>query len=97
MPKKGSRRVLVQGVAYRFMVRSEGPNRETLRITVEPEDYPGHVLIATFGAHLLSPVGGPQVEQIIRYARRQGWAPNVMTNFALGDTAIQEMISASLA
>lgn len=94
MPKKGSRGITVDGVSYRFMVRDEGDNQETLRVTIEPEAHPGHVCVARYGRHLLDPIGQPQVEQIIRYARGQGWAPASMSNYVMGDQAIKDMLKA---
>lgn len=93
MPKKGSRGINVDGAAYRFMVSDEEGGK-MLRVTIESGAHPGHVLVATFGRHLLDPIGNPQVEHIIRYARHVGWAPAVMNNFALGNQDIAEMLDA---
>ena len=92
MPRKGSRPVHVDGATYRFMVRDEGHNQETLRVVVEPEAYPGHVFIATFGRHLLDPIGIPQAATLVRYALKVGWAPAAMSNFVLGETDILDML-----
>ena len=110
MPKKGSRLINVGGISYRFMVRDEGQqlpakegSRETLRatlvVTVEPEENPGHVFVASFRRDKLpelDPVGKPVVERLIRLALQQGWAPKLMHNFTLTETVIQEHASLPL-
>jgi hypothetical protein len=101
MPKKGSRLVDVNGVSYRFMVREEGrqvfdqndlnPVRENLKVLVEAVDSPGHILTAIFNRFKnpgLDPVGPKGVIRLVQIALKQGWAPKVMANFVLAESAI---------
>ncbi|WP_410653940.1 hypothetical protein [Amycolatopsis sp. lyj-112] len=87
--RKGSRRIVVDEIAYRWVVRRKPTYTQeqgcAMSYAVELEDARGAVLVVqTDHAHPLNFMGEPSkavlpsdVERAIRLALAQGWAPEV--------------------
>lgn len=90
MPRKGSRKVVVAGTTYRFMVRKERPWR--VSVTVEDEANPGRVLMVGFGENRCPGIGTAEVAAFIAHAKKTGWTPTAMGNFYMTDTAVDEAL-----
>ncbi|MGK5733362.1 hypothetical protein [Streptomyces sp. URMC 124] len=88
LPRKGSRRIVVDGVAYRWRVRrkvtyGQGMCWSPLAYAVEHAESPGTTLVVRtgrphpgnwMGGHT-SPVLPSDVSGAVRAARARGWAP----------------------
>jgi hypothetical protein len=69
LPRKGSRRIVVEGVAYRWF-------GSTAALTAHHEEQPGSMLIVPLGRTWIAPPPLPsEVADLIRQALRQGWRP----------------------
>ncbi|CAM5663298.1 hypothetical protein [Streptomyces chartreusis] len=86
--RKGARRIVVDGTAYRWRLRgrptySQGLTWSPCTFAVEYEDSPGTTLVVTTGQpHPSNWIGGEAVPVLpsgvaaaIRRALRQGWTP----------------------
>jgi hypothetical protein len=85
--KAGSRRIVVDGVAYRWRIRRRATNGQadygsgTLHVAVEPDGQPGSVLVVlsdrphpkNWGTKAVVPVTPSDVAGWIRQAGRAGW------------------------
>lgn len=108
IPKKGSRVIAVDGVAYRWRIRrkptySQGLAQGALTFAVELAQDPGSVLVVTTDsarpdnwvtapARTVRPV---EVADTIRAALRQGWRPDQPgLAIHMGATASAELASA---
>ncbi|MFP8963793.1 hypothetical protein ACLIYP_25060 [Streptomyces nanhaiensis] len=89
VPRKGSRRLNVEGVAYRWRVRGrptyeQGLVMSPLTYAVELAEAPGSTLVVTTGrAHPGNWIGAPadpvlpsQVAAAVLAALARGWAPH---------------------
>ncbi|MEU7169147.1 hypothetical protein AB0A70_31595 [Streptomyces morookaense] len=88
LPRKGSRRIVVDGVTYRWTVRGrptydQGLCWSPLTFAVEHADSPGTTLVVRTGrphpgnwmGQPTEPVLPSAVADAIRTARRKGWTP----------------------
>jgi len=88
IPKKGSRRIVVDGASYRWRVRgkptySQANTWAGLNLAVELEDVAGSILVVRLTQPHPSnwmnaeapPVLPSEVERLIRLALVQGWNP----------------------
>lgn len=73
MPKRGTRRITVDGVAYRWVARNRP---EGVRVVVQSVEPPGAVLVLRSGQNLAATHVLPsRVTAAIRDARSAGWEP----------------------
>lgn len=90
LPKKGSRRIVVDGVAYRWTVRGrptydQGMCWSPLTFAVEHVESPGTTLVVrtnqphpgNWTGRLTSPVLPSDVAGAIQTARADGWTPEL--------------------
>lgn len=94
IPRKGSRRVDVDGKEFRYLVREDGsaydeennPHPESVLVTVqEDDDRPGRVLQWKwpYGASVMP----EDIRGAVRLAMERGWVPSERGGpFLLGDT-----------
>ncbi|GGZ98068.1 hypothetical protein GCM10010371_67220 [Streptomyces subrutilus] len=88
LPKKGSRRIVVNGVAYRWRVRrrptyDQGMSWSPLTYAVEQADAPGTTLMVrtdrphpgNWMSELTFPVLPSSVAAAVQAAREKGWTP----------------------
>ena len=74
IPKKGSRRICVNGVDYRYIARELSPG---VRITVQQSDPPGSVLVLKSDQdRAVAHVPPSQIAALIHRAVRDGWDPH---------------------
>jgi hypothetical protein len=94
MPRRGTRQIKVNGVPYRFRVRALKPSiGPRLRVLIEDETSPGHILTVEFAERRCSTVGPEEISAFIQFARNAGWV-RAMRSFILADTAVDEALVA---
>ncbi|MEU8545699.1 hypothetical protein AB0C81_01610 [Streptomyces roseoverticillatus] len=90
LPKKGSRRIVVDGTAYRWRLRGrptydQGMGWSPMTYAVEHLENPGTTLLVdTGGPHTRNWMGAPSapvlpsaVAEAVRTARTRGWEPAI--------------------
>jgi hypothetical protein len=74
IPKKGSRRICVDRIDYRYIARELSPG---VRITVQKSDPPGSVLVLKSDQNrAVAHVPPAQVAALTQQAVRDGWDPH---------------------